>query len=819
METAAKSPRILRYIRLAIIVSAGLFVLEAFVILFGQNFKFANAIIDWTLFLISSIASSALFFAAWRYREVSQQASRAWFFWALSFAFLVLGELGWLLLELYTDTPPYPSIADFAYVLNYPFFLVGVYFMPKYKEPGEARAKHLLDMAMIAISAFLIFSNFFIGPLLQDSTSGFWEVVLNVTYPTMDLLLLVGVTVLMFRQLIHERDLPLLLIVLSIIVVIVTDTIYSHQSMLDTYNDTGLLNLGWSGSYLLAMIAGILRGLTIPQKTMSSSNQEQEPPAWPKFFSDFILFSPYIWLAVCFILLIVFRDVKLPLSFSVQAVGIGSILALVIYRQYLAIRENGLLVGQLKLAQGELEQKVLERTSQLAAANEKLQAEMNERVRSEEQLVYNALHDSLTGLANRTLLMERLSFVVEHSKRRPDYHFAVLFLDFDRFKLINDGLGHSAGDQMLIHSARRIEKCVRTTDLVTRFGGDEFGVLLDDINIPIDALAVATRILGVISDPYDLDGQRVFSSVSIGIVTNEEPYLTGEEVLSDADIALYHAKTMGKNRFEMFAPAMREKAIIRMDLESDIHHALQASEFRLDYQPIISLNNNQVTEFEALVRWYHPTRGIIPPVMFIHVAEETGLILPLGAWVLKEACRQMKAWQNQYPSCADLKISVNLSPVQFIHQDIINLVSEALSSSGLPPSSLILEITEGIIMQNLEKAVETLNQLRSLGVRVHIDDFGTGYSSLSYLQQLPLDAIKIDRSFVNRKGNKQENLKIIQTIITLAKELGATTIAEGIETSEQRQSLADMRCEQGQGFLFAKPMNPEDMQTYLKNMN
>ncbi len=435
--------------------------------------------------------------------------------------------------------------------------------------------------------------------------------------------------------------------------------------------------------------------------------------------------------------------------------------------------------------------------------------DITDRKRAEERLVHDALHDALTGLPNRVLFMDHLKHAVERARRNRGFFFTVLFLDLDRFKVINDSLGHMVGDQLLVGIARRLETCVRSIDTVARLGGDEFTVLLEDLKDPGDVFEIVERIQKELSAPFNLGGHEVFSSVSIGVAPSTTGYERAEDILRDADTAMYRAKSSGKARHEVFDREMHAHAMNLLHIETDLRRAVERGELRLHYQPIVSLSDEKVIGFEALVRWQHSERGLVSPMDFIPVAEETGQIVPIGRWVLREACRQMSEWKRRDASAAPLFISVNLSGKQFTQPDLLGQVTRTLDETGLDPRSLKLEITESVVMENIEAAVETLESLRALGVEVSIDDFGTGYSSLSYLHRLPIDTLKVDRSFVSRMASNNENTEIVRTIVTLAQSLDMKVVAEGVETSEQLAQLQILRCEGGQGFLFSRPLDAE----------
>jgi diguanylate cyclase (GGDEF)-like protein/PAS domain S-box-containing protein len=437
--------------------------------------------------------------------------------------------------------------------------------------------------------------------------------------------------------------------------------------------------------------------------------------------------------------------------------------------------------------------------------------DITDRKRAEERLLHEAMHDVLTGLPNRALFMDHLKLSVERVKRRDDRLFAVLFLDLDRFKIINDSLGHMVGDQLLVGIARRLETCLRPGDTVARLGGDEFTILLEDLNGAAEAIDVAERLQKSLARPFNLNGHEVFTTVSIGIALSATGYDRPDDVLRDADTAMYRAKMLGKARHEVFDKTMHALAMNLLQMESDLRRAVERGEFFLQYQPIITLEVGAVRGFEALVRWRHPERGLVSPDDFIPIAEETGLIIPIGQWVLEEACRQIHQWQEQLPQYPPLQISVNLSVKQFMNPDLIKHINAALVETGVDPHSLKLEITESMVMENVEAAIAMMGQLRSLGIELSIDDFGTGYSSLSYLHRFPISTLKIDRSFVSRMTSNNENAEIVRTIIMLARSLKMDVVAEGVETAEQLAQLKALDCEYGQGYYFSKPLSAEDM--------
>ncbi|HET9728352.1 MAG TPA: EAL domain-containing protein [Acidimicrobiia bacterium] len=436
-----------------------------------------------------------------------------------------------------------------------------------------------------------------------------------------------------------------------------------------------------------------------------------------------------------------------------------------------------------------------------------------------DDLEHQAFHDHLTGLANRSLLKDRLDHALARS-RRSGAVVSVLFCDLDRFKLINDTLGHDAGDALLIEVVDRFRSVIRDSDTAARMGGDEFAIVLDETT-PHGAERLAERLLEVLRDPFTINGREVFMRASIGIADNEHDALDPDELLIRADIAMYAAKSRGRDRYERFAPLMQTELTLRHELHGDMRHAVSRQELRIHYQPLIDLATHRVEAVEALLRWQHPTRGIVSPLDFIPIAEETGLIIEIGRYVLQESCRQAMEWRSNLSEARHLRISVNVSAIQLASEGFVADVERALAMSGLPATSLILELTESTLVMNSAHIVNSLASLKTLGVEIAIDDFGTGYSSLAYLQSFPVDYLKIDRSFVMQiTGNhNDENDVMVQSIINIGKNLNLGVVAEGIEERQQLEMLRAAGCHSGQGYLFAYPLPAEDVPAAIKQLS
>jgi len=436
--------------------------------------------------------------------------------------------------------------------------------------------------------------------------------------------------------------------------------------------------------------------------------------------------------------------------------------------------------------------------------------DISERKQFESQLAHQATHDPLTSLPNRVLLLERLQQALDRAQRHRK-RVAVLFLDLDHFKVVNDSLGHGVGDRLLISIADRLKTVVRPGDTIARFGGDEFVVLCEDLETKADAVAVADRVNNVISGPFTVDDAEVFVGVSIGIAFPDDPAAEPGTLIRDADAAMYRAKEKGRARWEIFDNAMRASAVDRLDIENALRRAQERRELRVFYQPMISLATGAIEGVEALIRWEHPERGLLLPGEFIHVAEETGLIVPMGAWVLEQACRQVMRWHASMSELGPLRLSVNLSGRQLGHPNLVSDVRAIITDTHINPSQVELEITESVLMDDVEMSEDTLGQLKRLGVKLVVDDFGTGYSSLSYLRRFPVDVLKVDRSFVDGLGSDPSDSAIVTAIVTLAHTLGLSAIAEGVETVEQLDELRRLGCDMGQGFLMARPGTGHDI--------
>jgi diguanylate cyclase (GGDEF)-like protein/PAS domain S-box-containing protein len=437
--------------------------------------------------------------------------------------------------------------------------------------------------------------------------------------------------------------------------------------------------------------------------------------------------------------------------------------------------------------------------------------DITQRKRAEEQLLHSALHDSLTGLPNRASFYDRVDLALERARGRQRSRFAVLFLDLDRFKLINDGFGHAAGDRLLIEIAHRLRRAVRPGDTVARLGGDEFTVLIPDVSGQQEAVSVALRIHDALGQPFLVGNNEVYTTASTGIALSSPRYDNPDEILRDADIAMYQAKSEGRARHYVYDQTLHPQVLSQLHLENDLRRAIERDEFRLFYQPIVEVATGRIVACEALLRWQHPDRGLLPPSEFLSLAEETGLINPIGEWVLRTGCRQALTWPAATDGQQAPAISINLFSRQFSRAELVSFISDLLEELDLPAHRLQLEITESAVIDVPELAIDVMKRLRGLGVKVHLDDFGTGYSSLAYLQRFAVDVLKIDQGFIQRLGGNGGGVEIVRTIVTLARNLGMDALAEGIETPEQLAIVGDLGCSFGQGYLFSKPVPPDTL--------
>jgi len=770
-------------------ISSGFIVLgTALGIFLVADQSFRTTLVDLISPLVELLVCFTLFMAAKRSIAHSKRMGIAWGTMALAMLFYALGDSSWALLEIWLKESPFPSIADFFYLMYYPVFLVGIVLLPSRPETTTNRINRFIDITIVMASAMLGFWAFLIGPSIQSSAGipASTQAIL-LAYPVGDLVILWAMLLILYNHPDEKNNSPILLLATGLLSMIVFDSVYSYQSLLGTYTSGGYLDVGWIISTLVIGLGGVHQILSNKVGNVELSNPHNEAPKnWIKTIT---LVMPYIWLALAYVILMRYKFISLPMDFQSLSIAVGGIIVLVLIRQVITLFDNQKLNTRLQMTNLDLEEEIVERK------------------RMEAKLSYDTLHDAMTGLPNRALFLDRLEQVIETTKRHPELPYAVLFVDLDQFKVVNDSLGHLVGDKLLIMVGKRLQDILRSSDTVARFGGDEYGILLEIAEPESSVRLVSQKILDELKPAFKVDTHEVYISASIGIVMNTAGYTCAEEILRDADIAMYRAKELGRSRFEIFDINMLSQANTRMELENEIRTGLENREFLLYYQPIIFLESNRLEGFEALIRWFHPKRGLLLPDQFLPIAEASGLIQPISDWVLDEACKQLKDWQNKFPSMQHLKVNVNISNNYFAQPNFAEKVIQALQSSGLKAEFLKLEITEGVLINNYVAAINVFKQLKDFGVQLQIDDFGTGYSAMEYLQHFPIDAIKIDRTFINGLGKGEKSSKLVRAMVSMAHELGMEIIAEGIETDAQLGELKKIFCGYGQGFLLSVPLD------------
>jgi diguanylate cyclase (GGDEF)-like protein len=759
------------------------------------------------------LASVGLAYGAHWSIRLSARIRSAWNFMTGAAACSFVGDCIFFIQVVILKRPISPSISDLFYLAAYPLFLAGAILLLMDSISLRDLGKFGLDIAIIVLSSILISWILIIGPIISAGATRFTALAVAIAYPVGDLILIWAVVLLILRPYSTQPRQPLWLFFAAAMLIIIGDISNVGPQAVNSSLSSDWISIIFLAVPLILMLSGMLQAV---QATTPAQSRDDSLPFWfTRIMHAIRLVMPYFWLGGAY-LVMVLEPISQPMfSRTLVSVWVAVIVGFVIVRQIIALNENQCLTDAMHHLNIELEDRVLERTNALTQANNELRLEIYEREHiervlreREEKLAYNALHDALTGLPNRTLLSDRLIQVFHRQQRQKDYNYALLFLDFDGFKVVNDSLGHLSGDQLLVNIAQRLQSSVRDVDTVARLGGDEFVILVENVIGDEGARQAAERLQEKLSEPCEIGGQRIFLSASIGVVPGNKSYNQPVEILQDADLAMYEAKAQGKARSVLFTPKMRAKALDRLVMENDLRNAIERGEFVLHYQPILELDINKITGFEALIRWHHPVRGLIQPGDFIPTAETAGLIVPITEWALGEACRQMKKWQLEIPNGSDLSISVNLSPKLFSQPELPKMVVDALAKSGLKPHSLNLEITEGAIVEDADEAKKILTNWREQSIQIHMDDFGTGYSSLSYLHHFPIDTLKIDRAFISRIQANGDQGEIVRTIIALARELNISVVAEGVETVEQLDFLKRLGCQYCQGFYISNPLEP-----------
>jgi len=753
--------------------------------------------------LVANLFSTAapLIAAVWLWRRAVRAPKEDRAFWALlssaCFSYTVAEGIWTYYENVLNVEVPFPGWSDLFYVLQIMISLLALLSKMYQKRSSLRAAMSLFDMLIVMTVATTVSWHYLIAPMYTTDDSAL-SIVVSMAYPVMDLGLLFGL-LLLYRT--SATILPtkvLLCVAAGFAIQIFADTVYLYQSAAKAYVSGGWVDPLWTLALLTVGLSGVQpeRGLDAAASVHTQNKSRRVGAS-----SAVNLSLPYSCVVVMFALIVMER----------HAIGliVGSSLSivLVIVRQVVLLVENESLVRRLQRMTDNLGEMVNVRTRQLSVQNEQLE----ETMRSMKHLAY---HDVLTGLPNRRLFEERVATSFMRAKRN-DEMVSVMFLDIDRFKYINDHYGHRAGDALLQDVATRLGSCLHESGTVSRQGGDEFTILLEGIRQPRDVVDMVNGIFDSMKEPFTLEGQEIHITSSIGIAVYPNDGTDLETLMKHADNAMYRAKESGRNRFQFYASGMNEEVSKKVLLESELHKALERSEFSIDYQPLVEAGSGEIVGMEALIRWHHPTRGLVSPAQFIPVAEETGLIVLISDWVLKEACKHVKALHRSgYP---DLKVSVNLSMRQFMQDDLVDYIVKVLEETDLEPQYVDLEITESISAYQIDVVIKKLAALHELGVSISIDDFGTGYSSLSYLRKFPIDTLKIDRSFIQDLTVNKEGVSIVKAIIAMAHSLNFQVVAEGVETNEQLDQLKRLGCDLIQGYLFGKPIPGKQWNAFLAN--
>ena len=706
-----------------------------------------------------SLLATVLAARAARHRGLDRRTRLAWRILAAAFGCQLFANTVWWWLESAINTsPPFPSLADVGYLAFIPVLLGGLFAFPGRPHSRQERFKLALDTITVVAGGFMVLWYLVLGPAVTDSGAGFLTVATSIAYPVGDLVLVLGIAKVLLRGPAASSRRPLQILIGGLALFVVADVYYGYIGLHAGFVGGSWPDLFWlSANFLFAVAAGEQH-----YRAGHPDRGAQRARSWH------VNRLPYVAVGLGYGLLLLIARGQGLYPLGGLLVGAVVLTAVVVLRQITALRENHELI----------------------------------------------VTDSLTGLANRTQLRVDLERALARSRRNGD-QVAVLLLDLDGFKQINDTFGHEVGDDVLVGFADVLRGCIRKIDTSGRLGGDEFAVVLEQVNGPADVTMAAQRILAELDDPIVVDNHTLQVRSSIGIALSEGGADDPEELLRRADMAMYVAKRRGAHGFELYGHIPDDRQLERTILAKELRLALKRGQLVVHYQPIVTLHDGGITGVEALVRWQHPSRGLLPPGEFIQLAEETGLIGDLGAWVLERACRQVHAWQERFPGSRPLQLSVNLSPRQMQDPDLVEDVTAILERTGFDPHTLVLELTEGVLMHDRDDVVAKLTRLKQLGIRIAIDDFGTGYSSLGYLTHLPVDILKIDRCFVADFGTSSEGSVVAEAVVRLSQALHLETVAEGVETPDQAEGLRELGCPLSQGYYFSRPLDPAGVEAFL----
>lgn len=795
-----------------------LLILQVVCLWLSLRLKISSCNINDILSLVSSATATAgLFYGARWSNRLDRRLGQAWRFFAWGMLTWAIADAIWAYFTLVRGEVPSASLADVFYLSTYPLFLLGIIRFPIFEVEEKPSFWTWVDVFIVTFAALGISWNFLLGPIVlagQEETDKI-ATFLNLAYPIADILLIGGLAYLLFMPRFSNWMNSLGLLLLGEGSIAAADSLFAFYTLRGEFSTADSFNILYSLAPLLMLVGGLYQAELVNRRLGG-----KETPRESEALSLLRLLTPFLWLVLAYLLLH-FSESTQVLTHDQNWAWVASLLAIVAVRQVAAAIHNRQLENELRKTNVTLETRVAERSAELLRVNAELRQQMEEQRRiqallreREERLAYSAMHDSLTGLPNRSLLLDRLAQTIRRYRRHPDQPYALLFLDLDNFKTVNDSLGHLAGDELLIQVGQRLKSIVRAEDTVARISGDEFVLLLEQCRGEEQAASVAQRILDILSAPFAISGQSLYINASIGIVVAHPEYEKGIELLRDADLAMYEAKGRGKGQFAFFSPELRSRADRRLATDMDLRQAMQTNAFVLYYQPILSLHDGRVVGFEALLRWRHPTRGLITPAEFLPVAEANGFIHTITEWTLQEACRQIQIWQN-LPAARPLFISVNISPSSLHRPELFRWIDNSLRSFSILPTYLRLEVVETALLQE-QRAEYALEQMRQRGIAVGLDDFGAGYSSLSSIHRYPFDVLKIDRSFVARLTQAEKLDAIVRSIIALSQELGIQAIAEGIETPQQLKFLQETGCPFGQGFLLSPPLEAQEAQVLLE---
>jgi diguanylate cyclase (GGDEF)-like protein len=700
-----------------------------------------------------------------------------------------VGQTIWTIYETgFGVEVPFPSWADAGYLAAVPLAAAGLIIMPAAAQSMAGLLRIVLDGVMVALALFCTSWILVLGPLFEAGGDSLLGTILSLAYPVGDV---VTITMLIFallraRQGGDAARQPLYLVGLGLTGIALADSGFVYLTSQTSYTSGSFIDIGWFAGFAVLFVAA-----RRPERPAPTAESEQGL----RFVSSLsVPYTPVVIMAAT----VLFQHLRGQALDGTATFTAMAVLLLIVLRQVLTLREN---LGLLRT----LEDRVELRTAELRRRDE-------DRKRLQDELSHQAFHDSLTGLANRALFKDRVDQALKRfqRRRRP---LAVFFLDLDRFKAINDSFGHASGDALLIAVSKRLSDCVRGEDTVARLGGDEFAVLVENLAGEAEVRIVAERVKEAFRDPIVIDGRELAVAASIGIALSEAGTETADDLLRNADLAMYRAKAAGGGA-RRYAPEMHAGMIDRLELESDLRQALARNQMYIVYQPIVDLRTGRLSGAEALLRWQHPSRGLVSPAEFIPVAESSGMIVPIGEWVLRQACRDARRWDG-IRGGEQLSVSVNLSGRQLQTSELPSIVPHALLDAGLAPGRLTLEMTESMLIDRSDEMLSLLHELRRIGVRLAIDDFGTGYSSLSYLHRFPVDVVKIDRSFIESLTGEADETSLVGSIIRIGQGMRLTTVAEGIEDATQLRALQRLGCEHGQGYHFARPMSAADFETYI----